>query len=283
MRRPLGRCASRVRPGDNDLQPLVQVKPAGHLDPHPLGVDRGELGHRDRHDRQQRHQGPPLCRWRKRGARANAIGISRGGRTTKFHALVDVLGRPLRLVLTPGNTSDVKGADLLIGETVGMKRVIAERGDDANRIRAALREQGTIPVIPGRRNRKRPTEYDQRRYKDRWQVEAIFCRLKALAALPFGSAASLLLRQARQKLPIRRRPRSSGRLLAVMGSQPPSEAHLQVWAKPHLRFYLLFGNGAPGRTRTCCLKIRSLALYPDELRARAGCVISALCRTGKSR
>lgn len=48
--------------------------------------------------------------------------------------LVDVLGRPLRLVLTPGNTSDVKGADLLIGETVGMKRVIADRGYDANRV-----------------------------------------------------------------------------------------------------------------------------------------------------
>ena len=106
------------------------------------------------------------------------IGISRGGRTTKIHALVDVLGRPLRLVLTPGNTSDVKGADLLIGETVGMKRVIADRGYDANRIRAALREQGTIPVIPGRRNRKRPIQYDERRYKDRWRVEAIFCRLK---------------------------------------------------------------------------------------------------------
>lgn len=27
-------------------------------------------------------------------------------------------------------------------------------------------------------------------------------------------------------------------------------------------------NGAPGRTRTCYLKIRNLALYPDELRAR---------------
>ena len=48
----------------------------------------------------------------------------------------------------------MKGADLLIGETIGMKRVIADRGYDANRIRAALREQGTIPVIPGRRNRK---------------------------------------------------------------------------------------------------------------------------------
>ena len=82
----------------------------------------------------------------------------------------------------------MKGADLLIGETIGMKRVIADRGYDANRIRAALREQGTIPVIPGRRNRKRPIQYDERRYKDRWRVEAMFCRLKELASPPFGSA-----------------------------------------------------------------------------------------------
>ena len=33
---------------------------------------------------------------------------------------------------------------MLIGETTGMKRVIADRGYDANRIRAALREQGTM-------------------------------------------------------------------------------------------------------------------------------------------
>ena len=72
----------------------------------------------------------------------------------------------------------MKGADLLIGETIGMKRVIADRGYDANRIRAALREQGTTSVIPGRRNRKRPIQYDARRYKDRWRVEAMFCRLK---------------------------------------------------------------------------------------------------------
>lgn len=115
---------------------------------------------------------------RKRGDRANAIGISRGGRTTKIHALVDVLGRPLRLALTPGNTSDIKGADQLLDATAGMKRVIADRGYDANRLRATLRQQGTIPVIPGRRNRKRPIQYDERRYRDRWLVEAMFCRLK---------------------------------------------------------------------------------------------------------
>jgi len=150
---------------------MESVEPPGHLDAHPDGADGGRLDRGNGPNRQQLHQGPPLCWWRKRGARANAIGISRGGRTTKIHALVDVLGRPLRLVLTPGNTADVKGADLLIGETIGMKRVIADRGYDANRIRTALREQGTIPVIPGRRNRKRPIQYDERRYKDR-------CRLK---------------------------------------------------------------------------------------------------------
>lgn len=75
---------------------------------------------------------------------------------------------------------------LLIGETVGMKRVIAGRGYDANRIRAALREQGTIPVIPGRRNRKRPIQYDERRYKDRWRGEAMFCRLKDFRRIATG-------------------------------------------------------------------------------------------------
>lgn len=61
-----------------------------------------------------------------RGVRHNAVGVSRGGRTTNISTLVDILGRPLRFVLTPGNTSDVKGAHLLIGETIGMKRVIAD-------------------------------------------------------------------------------------------------------------------------------------------------------------
>ena len=59
-----------------------------------------------------------------------------------------------------------------------MKRVIADKGYDANRLRARIRAQGAIPVIPGRRNRKRPIPCDVRRYKDRWRVEAMFCRLK---------------------------------------------------------------------------------------------------------
>lgn len=40
-------------------------------------------------------------------------------------------------------------------------------------------------------------------------------------------------------------------------------------------------NGAPGRTRTCCLKIRSLALYPDELRAPRILPLTALRASAK--
>ena len=41
-----------------------------------------------------------------------------------------------------------------------------------------LKAKRTTPVIPGTRSRKRPVQYDQRRYRDRWRVEAAFCRLK---------------------------------------------------------------------------------------------------------
>jgi hypothetical protein len=86
------------------------------------------------------------CARRKRGARTQAVGISRGDRT-KVHALVDVLGA-LAPCADPGSTSDMKGADLLVGNTLGMKRQIGDRGYDANRLRSVLREQGAIPVIP---------------------------------------------------------------------------------------------------------------------------------------
>lgn len=49
---------------------------------------------------------------------------------------------------------------------------------DANRFRATLKEAETTPVIPGRFNRKRPVQHDRHRYRDRWRIEAVFCRLK---------------------------------------------------------------------------------------------------------
>ena len=102
----------------------------------------------------------------------------RGGQTTKIHVLTDVLGRPAVIRLTPGNVSDIRVADDLIEAAGPVRRLIADRGYDANRLRHTLRSTGTIPVIPGRRSRRCPIRHDVRRYRDRWRIEAAFCRLK---------------------------------------------------------------------------------------------------------
>jgi transposase len=137
------------------------------------------MDRRDGGARQHLRQGAPLGARRQRGARAQAIGPSRGGRTTKIHLLADVLGRPAAIHLTPGNASDVRTApDVLAAAPGRLKRLVADRGYDADRLRRGLREAGTTPVIPGTRSRKRPVRYDKRRYRDRWRIEAAFCRLK---------------------------------------------------------------------------------------------------------
>ena len=103
----------------------------------------------------------------------------RGGQTTKGHVLANVLGRPAITHLAPGNTSDVRTApEVLAADPGRLKRLMADRGYDADRLRRNLKAAHTTSVIPGTRSRKRPIRSDQRRYHDRWRVEATFCKLK---------------------------------------------------------------------------------------------------------
>lgn len=134
---------------------------------------------RRRGHRQHLRSSPPLGPRRQRGARAQGIGPSRGGQTTKIHALTDVLGRPGVLLLTPGNASDVTVAPAVLAEAPGrIRRLAADKGYDADWLRADLRATGITPVIPGKRGRKRKIRHDRRRYRERWRIEATFCRLK---------------------------------------------------------------------------------------------------------
>lgn len=73
----------------------------------------------------------------------------------------------------------MRTAPELLATTPGhLKRLIADRGYDAAWLRRDLRRAGTSPIIPGTRSRKRPVRYDRRRYRERWRIEATFCRLK---------------------------------------------------------------------------------------------------------
>ncbi len=42
-----------------------------------------------------------------------ALGRSKGGFTTKIHALVDALGNPLKFILTPGQRNEITQAEVL--------------------------------------------------------------------------------------------------------------------------------------------------------------------------
>jgi transposase len=88
------------------------------------------------------------------------------------------LGRPAVIRLTAGNVSDIRAAGGLLACIRRPGWLIADKGYDADALRKELTENGTKPVIPGRRNRKRSIRHDQKRYRDRHLVENAFCRLK---------------------------------------------------------------------------------------------------------
>lgn len=130
-------------------------------------------------DRLDQHQGPPLGGGRKRGAFTQAIGTSRGGRTSKIHGLTDAAGRPRVLLISPGNLSDMTMAPALIEAARGrFDKLIADRGYDSNAIRAAIEQQDAEVVIPATRSRKAPLPYDRQAYRARNLVERLWCRLK---------------------------------------------------------------------------------------------------------
>ncbi len=119
-----------------------------------------------------------MLRLAQKGRSAQTIGRSRGGWTTKVHALTDVIGRPYALMLTAGNVSDVKAAPALLERAGRMRYLLGDKGYDGDQLRRLARQVGAVPVIPGRRNRKRTIRYDKQRYRARHLIENAFCRLK---------------------------------------------------------------------------------------------------------
>ncbi len=90
-----------------------------------------------------------------------------------------MIGRPGVIHLTPGNASDVQTAPAVLEQAPGrVCRLIADKGYEADWLRQDLRQQDISIIIPGTRARKRKIRLDKRRYRDRWRVEAVFCRLK---------------------------------------------------------------------------------------------------------
>ena len=92
----------------------------------------------------------------KKGVGDEAIGRSKGGLSTKIHALVDALGNPTGFALSPGQAHDLEGADALL-PGLAADALIADKAFDAEeRVLRPLERAGKTAVIPPKANRKEP-------------------------------------------------------------------------------------------------------------------------------
>ena len=106
------------------------------------------------------------------------MGRSRGGLTSKLHALVDAEGRPVTLRLTAGQIADCQEAEALI-DTVGEGGILlADKGYDSNAIRTRIAEKNAWANIPPRSNRKGRFVFSKWVYRQRNLVERFFNRIK---------------------------------------------------------------------------------------------------------
>ena len=106
------------------------------------------------------------------------MGRSRGGLTSKIHALVDSNGLPVRLALTPGEAHDNRLAGRLLSRIKPGSMLLADRGCDADWIRELAMKKGAWANIPPKRNRSEPICFSPYLYRARNRVERFFNRIK---------------------------------------------------------------------------------------------------------
>lgn len=106
-----------------------------------------------------------------------ALGRSKGGFTTKVHALVDALGNPLKFILTPGQRHDITQADSLV-QDLENTMLLADKGYDSNALVEQLERQKCVAIIPPKKNRKHKRDYDEHVYKERHLIECFFGKIK---------------------------------------------------------------------------------------------------------
>lgn len=82
------------------------------------------------------------------------------------------------LLLSAGNINDITMAAALIQAAGPFRRLLADKGYDADHLRKSLAERGAEAVIPSTTSRKAPIPYDTVAYRDRNRVERLWCRLK---------------------------------------------------------------------------------------------------------
>ncbi len=111
------------------------------------------------------------------------MGRSRGGLTTKIHALVDANGNPIALKLSEGQAHDGKSASDLLDRLGAGQTLLADRAYDSDALRESLAKRGAwanVKPMPGRVN---IPAFSVFLYRYRNLVERFFNKLKHYRAV----------------------------------------------------------------------------------------------------
>jgi len=111
------------------------------------------------------------------------MGRSRGGLTTKIHALVDAEGLPIALKLTPGQAHDGRSAEDMLGSVGEGHILLADRAYDSNALRETLKQRGAWGCVKPMPGRLHPPAFSPFLYRQRNLVERFFNKLKQFRAV----------------------------------------------------------------------------------------------------
>lgn len=111
------------------------------------------------------------------------MGRSRGGLTTKIHAVTDAQGLPITLKLTAGQAHDGRSADDMLGTVGSGQTLLADAAYDSNRLRDHLAGVGAKAVIKPIPRRFAPPSLDKEAYRRRNRIERFFSKLKHYRAI----------------------------------------------------------------------------------------------------
>lgn len=115
-----------------------------------------------------------------------AVGRSRGGRTTRIHALTDAACRPLAFVPTGGNVADCVAAEALLPHLPVTRIVHGDKGYESDRLRRQIDESGAAPNIPPKSNRHWKPCFSPALYRGRNAIQRMFGRLKDFRRIATG-------------------------------------------------------------------------------------------------
>ena len=111
------------------------------------------------------------------------MGRSRGGLTTKIHALVDAEGLPIALKLTEGQAHDGRSAADMLEQMQPGQILLADRAYDSDAMRQRLAERGAWANVKPMPNRRHVPAFSAFLYKYRNLVERFFNKLKHFRAV----------------------------------------------------------------------------------------------------